>query len=85
MEVAPCLRHLYSYLFENGFIQPIRDFDASQLNVVPEDVLALIEAGDPAWEQMVPAEAVGVIRRGEIVWVQMSKRQATEIAFAPTS
>ncbi len=63
LEVAPRLRHLYSFLYENGLIQPITDFDASQLNVVPEDVLALIQAGDPAWEQMVPAEAAGVIRR----------------------
>ena len=28
LEVAPRLRHLYSHLYENGFIQPIRDFDA---------------------------------------------------------
>ena len=63
LEVAPRLRHLYSHLYENGFIQPIRDFDASQLNVVPEGVLALIQAGDSMWEQMVPPEAVAVIRR----------------------
>jgi hypothetical protein len=63
LEVAPRLKHLYSYLYENGFIQPIRDFDASQLSVVPEGVLALIQAGDRAWAQMVPPEAVAVIRR----------------------
>ena len=66
LEVAPRLRHLYSHLYENGFIQPIRDFDASQLNVVPEDVLALIQAGDSRWEQMVPADAVAVIRREKL-------------------
>jgi hypothetical protein len=66
LEVAPRLRHLYSYLYENGFIQPIRDFDASQLNALPEDVLALIQSGDPTWEQMVPAQAAAVIRREKL-------------------
>jgi hypothetical protein len=66
LEVAPRLRHLYSYLFENWFIEPIRDFDESQLNVVSEEVLALIQAGDPAWEKMVPVEAANVIRKEKL-------------------
>jgi hypothetical protein len=70
LEVAPRLRHLYSHLYESGFIQPIRDFDATQLNVVPEDVLALIQAGDSRWEQMVPADAVAVIRREKLFGCQ---------------
>ena len=63
LAVASRLTHLYSHLYENGFIQPIRDFDAGQLSVVPEGVLALIQAGDRAWEGMVPPQAVAVIQR----------------------
>jgi hypothetical protein len=29
---------------------------------MPQRVLALIQAGDPAWERLVPPEVVGVIR-----------------------
>jgi hypothetical protein len=65
-EVAPQLRHLYSYLYDNGFIEPIRDFDTSQLEVVPEDVLALIQAGDRSWEQFVPSDAAVVIREKKL-------------------
>ena len=29
---------------------------------MPQQVLAMIQAGDPAWERLVPAEVVGVIK-----------------------
>jgi hypothetical protein len=66
LEVAPPLRHLYSYLYDNGFIEPIRDFDPSQLHVAPGEVLARIQSGDPSWEQMVPPAAAAAIRRDEL-------------------
>ncbi|HEX5430435.1 MAG TPA: TonB-dependent receptor [Bryobacteraceae bacterium] len=63
LQVAPPLRRLYSYLYDNGWIEPIRNFDPAQLNFVPGDALARIRSGDPAWEEMVPPEAAAVIRR----------------------
>jgi len=62
LEVDPKLRHLYAYLFENGFIEPMGAVDARQLHVTPADVLAKIQSGDPAWEQMVPPEVVRLIK-----------------------
>jgi hypothetical protein len=62
LEVDPKLRHLYAYLFENGFIVPTDAVDAGQLHVTPAEVLAKIQSGDPAWEQMVPPQVVSLIK-----------------------
>lgn len=61
VDVPPNLKSLYSHLRENGFIEGIRSFETSHLQVSPADVLAKIQAGDPAWESMVPSEVVSMI------------------------
>jgi hypothetical protein len=55
------LKHLYAYLRENGFIEPIREFDTAQLHVSPADVLAKIRVGDKNWESMVPEKVAALI------------------------
>ena len=62
LEVDPKLRHLYAYLFENGFIVTMSAVDAGQLHVTPADVLAKIQSGDPTWEQLVPPQVVSLIK-----------------------
>jgi hypothetical protein len=61
VDVSAQLKHLYAYLFENGFVEPIRDFDATQLNVTPAGVLAKIETDEPGWRDLVPAQAAELI------------------------
>lgn len=63
LEVPAKVRHLYAHLVESGFIEPIREFRAEQLHVRPGEVLAQIQSGDPAWEQMVPIPVAGLIRQ----------------------
>jgi hypothetical protein len=62
IDVEPRLKHLYSYVFENGFIEPIRQFDAAQLHVSPAEVLAQIQLGKSGWEALVPEKAAAVIK-----------------------
>jgi hypothetical protein len=62
LPLAPLSRRLYWYLLESGQIQPVREFREEQLHVYPDDVLAKIETGDPAWESMVPPEVAELIR-----------------------
>jgi membrane protease YdiL (CAAX protease family) len=57
------LRHLFTHLVDNGFIEPIRAFDARQIDVLPRDVLREIRAGDPTWETLVPPPVVERIKR----------------------
>jgi hypothetical protein len=61
-EVPPQLGHLYAYLRENGFIEALEAPPDIDLSVMPQRVLALIQAGDPAWERLVPPEVVEVIK-----------------------
>jgi hypothetical protein len=63
LQVPPHLRHLYAHLLENHFVESIRDFKPALLGVYPKEVLAKIQAGDPAWETQVPPPIVETIKR----------------------
>ncbi len=65
-EVAPNIAHLYAHLHENGFIDGIDGFRPEFLPIRAPDVLALIRAGDPAWEKMVPGEVAKIIRARQL-------------------
>ncbi len=56
------LQHLYAYLRATGHITPIRDAEVVDRPILPRDVLALIQSGDPAWEATVPARIVEEIK-----------------------
>ena len=60
--VAPRLKHLYAYLLENRFIQPMKGYDPELLPIRRRDVLARIESGDSTWEECVPAEIAQAIK-----------------------
>jgi hypothetical protein len=60
--VQPHLRHLYSYLYENRFIESIRGYEQAHLPVFAQDVLDRIQAKDPSWEAMVPPPVARIIR-----------------------
>jgi hypothetical protein len=62
LEVATHLRLLYAFLRESGLLRAIETVDESQLHILPRDVQALIEGGDPVWEEMVPVEAARIIK-----------------------
>ncbi len=62
LAVKPHLQHLYSYLFENRFIESIRGYDESYLPIYSDRVLAQIQAGDPGWEAGVPPPVAEIIR-----------------------
>ena len=66
MEISPKLKHLYDYLFENGFIQPVHQFSTEQLDINPGIVLKMIQSGDASWENFVPAAAADIIKRDRL-------------------
>ncbi len=61
--VAPNLRHLYAYLYENKFIEGLKEIHPEYLPIRSNEVLEKIHAGDSSWESMVPAEVAQVIRQ----------------------
>lgn len=63
LQVAPKLQFLYSHLLENDFLLPVHHWKRGNLGIVPAEVRARLEAGDPAWKDMVPAPVAGLIER----------------------
>ena len=66
LRVAPHLRHLYSYLLDNHFIQNIQDYNDAFLPIFSREVLAKIQAGDSAWEIMVPTQVAHIIKERKL-------------------
>jgi hypothetical protein len=64
--IPPHLKHLYTHLLENRFVQTICNFDSSLLPIRSRDVLAKIQSGDPAWENLVPPPIVEIIKRDRL-------------------
>lgn len=62
LDVQPRQRSLYKYLLENGSIEAIQEFDASQLHITPREVLTRLQSGDPSWQTMVPPEVATLIQ-----------------------
>ena len=64
--VAPHLRHLYTHLTENRFIQGLTSANADFLRIRSRDVLDKIAAGDASWEKLVPPVIAEVIKREKL-------------------
>jgi hypothetical protein len=67
LRVAPNLRHLYSYLHENRFMEALTDIDKSCLPILSKTVLSKIKSGDLTWETMVPQEVAKIIKERNLL------------------
>ncbi len=61
-EPAPGVKHLYEHLLANGFVEPIRNFNADYLAASSLGVLEKLQAGDPDWEKQVPGPIAETIK-----------------------
>jgi hypothetical protein len=60
------MRHLYAHLRENRFIEPIAEYRFADLDVLPKDVLQIIQDGDPIWQTLVPPAVAERIKRDRL-------------------
>ena len=67
LRVAPHLQHLYDYLFENHFIQPMRDVNEVNMGIFSREVLAQIQANRPGWESGVPVQVAEMIQQRKLL------------------
>ena len=74
MEVAPHLRHLYTHLLENHFVEGLQACNPDYLPIFAKDVLAKLQAGDGSWEEMVPPPIVRIIKEGKLFGWKPSSR-----------
>jgi len=71
MEVAPHLRHLYTHLVENKFIENIANYNPDSLKIYSGEVLAKIQAGDESLVKLIPAPIFEVIKAKKLFgWQQ---------------
>ena len=79
LEVAPHLRHLYTHLVENKFIENIANYNADALKVYSSDVLAKIHAGDESLSRIIPAPIFEVIKSKRLFGWQQKAAAATPV------
>lgn len=59
---AAHLRHLYAYLYENGFIKGLTGINKDYLSIYSHEVLKKIRTGEADWEDMVPTQVSEMIK-----------------------
>ncbi len=57
------LEKLYSYLKENQKISDLKGAKVENMHIISDDVHAMIERGDPGWEQFVPNKVADAIHK----------------------
>ena len=65
-EVPPRLRHFYTHLLDNGYLEQIEGYDEKYLDIFSHDVLDRIRRQDASWETMVPEDVAGLIKEREL-------------------
>ncbi len=60
------LTHLYAYLRESARVVPITPTQGLDAAVLPRDVMAMLSAGNPAWEDHVPPEVARLIKERQL-------------------
>jgi hypothetical protein len=75
--IPPAWHHLRALLLEIGRIETIRRYDESCLSIHTPDVLALIQGGDPSWEQMVPAAVAEIIKAENLFGWRLRQETST--------
>jgi len=62
-ELPANLKSLFTYLLENNKLEDIRDANAKNLNIISDNVLAMIKKGESGWEKFVPHKVEEAIKK----------------------
>lgn len=52
--LPPNLKSLFRYIMDNNKMEDIQDANTHNLNIISDNVLAMIRKGEPGWEKFVP-------------------------------
>jgi hypothetical protein len=61
-ELPDNLKGLFRYLVDNNKMEDIDDANVSNLNIISDNVLAMIRKGEPGWEKFVPHKVEEAIK-----------------------
>jgi hypothetical protein len=66
VQVPTQFRHLYAHVLDNGYVVPIRHSNPEYRSIDSDEVLRLIQSGDPSWDRMVPAAVAATIKQKQL-------------------
>jgi hypothetical protein len=61
-ELPDNLKGLFRYLMDNNKMEDIDDANVNNLNIISDNVLAMIKKGEPGWEKFVPHKVEEAIK-----------------------
>jgi hypothetical protein len=61
-ELPNHLKHLFRYLMDNNKLEDINDANIRNLDIISDNVLAMIRKGEPGWEKHVPHKVEEAIK-----------------------
>jgi hypothetical protein len=56
------LKNLFRYLMDNNKLEDIHDANVANLNIISDNVLAMIRKGEAGWEKFVPHKVEEAIK-----------------------
>ena len=62
LKVHPRMKELYKFFKYNNKVQDVEDYNLEHLKIFSREVLALINNGDPKWEEMLPEGVTKLIK-----------------------
>jgi hypothetical protein len=61
-ELPSNLKYLFRYLVDNNKMEDVSDADTRKLDIISDNVLAMIRKGEPGWEKFVPHKVEEAIK-----------------------
>ncbi len=62
-ELPPNQQSLFKFLLDNDKLVNIRNVNKEHLHIISDDVLHMIQSGEPGWEAMVPRKVAAAIKK----------------------
>ncbi len=67
------LKNLFRYLMDNNKLEDIDDANVNNLNIISDNVLAMIKKGEPGWEKFVPHKVEEAIKENGLFEYPLSQ------------
>jgi hypothetical protein len=78
-ELPSNVKNLFRYLIDNNKLEDIDDANISNLNIISDNVLAMIRKGEVGWEKFVPHKVEEAIKEHGLFDYPMSNRETASV------
>jgi hypothetical protein len=81
-DLPPNLKSLFRYLMDNNKLEDINDANTKNLNIISDNVLAMIKKGEPGWEKFVPHKVEEAIKQHGLFDYPQSQNEQQQVSIA---